>query len=194
MDRCPKLTQLIDPGHRVETIDFLPGGRRVLLGGEGKSSVWELPTGSAVDLQLQGYFCQLSPDSRQIVELAKPGIVRLRDSSNGQVTHELPRVSQRPRVAGFSADSRRLFVIHEPNSVQVWDATTGQPTTSLLTPAGARMMAAGLSPSGHRLVAAIVGGGGPDLAVVYDTESGICFTRSHWKNASSIPVGATLWR
>jgi tetratricopeptide (TPR) repeat protein len=112
LDRCPKLTQLIDPGHRVETIDFLPGGRRVLLGGEGKSSVWDLPTGSAVDLQLLGYFCQLSPDGRQIVELAKPGIVRLRDSSSGQVTHELPRVSQRPRVAGFSADSRRLFVIH----------------------------------------------------------------------------------
>ena len=178
LDHCPKLTSILHPSHRVDSVEFFPDGNRVLLHAPKKVSILRLdgePAHFPVNL---GHFATLSPDGKLLAICGNSSEVVIADAESGSTVHSLSQPNASPTFAGFNRRGDQLFVVYDKRSIRVWDLERGESVTPLLTDGAEEIRAATFSTDGRYLIAADDQPGIPDLILAWDLQGPLEAKRS----------------
>lgn len=165
-----------------------PDGRRVAAGnGPDRTSVWDVsPSGGGEWLTIAAhegkvYDAIYNPSGTRIASSGEDGKVRIWDTDNGELLHDLPAKSDWWHFPAFSPDGKKLAAVNRDGGITVWDAITGEELLTLHGDAPA-FTAIAFSPDGSRLAA----GGKDGIAHIWDAVTGQRLATIHNLNDISI--------
>ncbi|MGQ0737137.1 MAG: WD40 repeat domain-containing protein [Acidobacteriota bacterium] len=124
LGRCLLTATVLDGG--ILSCAYLPGGRRLIVGGE-HGSIKILNAGNGVEIQdLKGhdgdvYACVCSSDGR-IASAAGDGMVKIWDAVTGA---ELLSLVEWSRSCAFAPDGKCLVTASTSGTLRIWDAIRG---------------------------------------------------------------------
>jgi WD40 repeat protein/class 3 adenylate cyclase len=149
------IRQLLLVGHvgNVDDLVFSTDGLRLYSGSaDGTVKTWELTPGKEV-FTFPGEAPFYSPDGMKLAHAYK-GMVRVRDSLDGEVIADLP-ISETPFIifASFSPDEKLIVTANWAGTAHVWDSATGEQIWTLSGHTG-RIFKCIFSPDGTRIVTA----------------------------------------
>ena len=188
----PRLVQMFFHEAAVTSVEFSPGGSRLLTASEDKTArVWSVPTGEPLTPPLQHQetlgAAVWSPDGQTIVTMSRDGVARIWDARKGRKIATLPQPKDfRPvldridPIASFSPDGRMAVTAFGSFGARVWNASTGR---RIFTLAHTNVVYdAAFSPDGRFIVT----GGEDKTARIWDVSTGeptgVILKHKRWVN------------
>ncbi len=118
----------------VQTIDFSPRGRRLVVGTEdGRLTAWSIDGkrqwGTAAHTRWSPHPA-FSPDGRSIITVGEDHYIKLWNAETGELRHVVTRLKGRAFDAEFAGDGNHLFVSGE-EGICLWDPETKTPLRGL---------------------------------------------------------------
>ncbi len=118
---------------------YSPDGKTLAGGGsnqgsDGYTTLWDLASGSGVDIgQHAGPACSVafSPDGQFLASKSIGGRLELWDAASRTLADVIQAGQSFQAPACFSPDGRRIASVGADRRVQLWDVKTGDPSTSL---------------------------------------------------------------
>ncbi|MDB2346524.1 serine/threonine protein kinase [Verrucomicrobiales bacterium] len=116
----------------IQRVDFLPGGKEVLLASSGRAGIWSLATG---DMRTRFFVrgpstdirhSAISPDGKHVACLTDSNIAYLCSSDSGEVVRELSGHQSMIKAVTFHPSNGQVATASEDKTIKVWDASTGK--------------------------------------------------------------------